>query len=99
MVAEKFVISAALAILVLTGTPGFAQQGNNGTSSPNAGQGMQGQGHMGMDMQAMARQCAAARQQVQKNPSQPRSADLQRTIAQCDQMDKMMGGQKNGSGH
>lgn len=85
----------ATVTLALGGTEVLAQQ-TGGTPAPGAGQGMQGQGNQGMDMQTMANQCAQVRRQRQQNPSAPMSADMQKMMAQCDQMDKMMGGHQSG---
>ena len=83
-------IAFALVSLAIGGTQAIAQQGN--------GQGGQGQGQTQMDMQTMANRCAQMRRQMQQNPSAPISEDMRKMMAQCDQMDKMMGGQHNGSG-
>ena len=86
----------ALVVFASGGTQAIAEQGNNSVAGQNMGQGMQG--HSQMDMQGMANQCAQMRRQMQQNPSAPVSDDMRKMMAQCDQMDKMMGGQHSGSG-
>ena len=53
--------------------------------------GMQGHNMSGMNMQQMAAHCAQMRQQVRQG-GRP-SPDVQRMMAQCDQMDRSMGSQ------
>ena len=91
-------IAFALVSLATGGTQALAQQGNHSASTSNMSQGMDGHGQSGMDMQTMANQCAQMRRQMQQNPSAPISDDMRKMMTQCDQMDKMMGGQHNGSG-
>ena len=86
----RYAAYIAILSLAVGGTPALAQQGD--------GQGMQGHGQAQMDMQTMAKECAAARRQVQQNPSVSRSPDMKKKIAQCDQMDRMMGGHQGSPG-
>ncbi|HLG90057.1 MAG TPA: hypothetical protein VKZ79_23015 [Alphaproteobacteria bacterium] len=91
-------IAFALVSLATGGTPALAQQGNHSPSTSNMSQGMDGHGQSGMDMHAMANQCAQMRRQMQQNPSASVSDDMRKMMTQCDQMDKMMGRQQSGSG-
>jgi hypothetical protein len=79
--------AAALALSFAFTPAAFAQQGDM------RGMNMQGQGTGGMDMQAMMNRCAQMRQQMQHGAKM--TTDLQRLVAQCDQMDKEMGNMGN----
>jgi hypothetical protein len=76
--------AAMLGLAVACASPAFAQQ--------NDMQGMQMQGHemSGIDMPTMMKHCARMRQAV-RNGATLRS-DMQRMMAQCDQMDRQTGG-------
>lgn len=76
--------------IAIGGGQALAQQGGG---SPSTNMSKEGQGHdsMGMDMQTMAKQCAAVRQRVKREPASAQAPDVKKMIAQCDEMDRMMG--------
>ena len=78
-----------LAAAILFSVAGVASaQQRQGTPMQNM-PGMNQPGGGGMDMNAMMARCAQVRQQAR--PGAAVSAETQRTLAQCDQMDRSMG--------
>lgn len=78
--------SLALPFALLSAGPVYAQ--------PNGSRPQSGHAMPGMDMRAMADQCAQMRRQMQ--PGHRMSPDMQAMMRQCDDMDAQMNGAGEG---
>ncbi len=93
-------LAAAVVLSLVGGTSAQQRQGGQTKTMPNMDQSqMQGMDMnammarwsqmQGMDMNAMMARCTQMRQQMRPGMAMP--ADMQKTMAQCDQMDRSMG--------